>query len=136
VHSGWGAVTHTRVKVVGIIPARYASTRFPGKPLALICGKPLLQWVVERCQKASTLSEVLVATDDERIRDAVKEFCRVEMTASNHPSGSDRIAEVAARCPERCQLMIMSHSETELRLLNELHATGSSVDALAGLPLD
>ena len=135
-HSWWGAVTHTRVKVVGIIPARYASTRFPGKPLALICGKPLLQWVVERCQKASTLSEVLVATDDERIRDAVKEFCRVEMTASNHPSGSDRIAEVAARCPERCQLMIMSHSETELRLLNELHATGSSVDALAGLPLD
>jgi len=87
------------VKVVGIIPARYASTRFPGKPLALICGKPLLQWVVERCQKASTLSEVIVATDDERIREEVKKICRVEMTASNHPSGSDRIAEVAARCP-------------------------------------
>jgi len=51
------------MKIVGIIPARYASTRFPGKPLALIAGKPLIQHVVERCQQASTLSEVIVATD-------------------------------------------------------------------------
>jgi 3-deoxy-manno-octulosonate cytidylyltransferase (CMP-KDO synthetase) len=85
--------------VVGIIPARYASSRFPGKPLALIAGKPLLQHVVERCRKASSLSEVIVATDDERIRDLARKFCRVEMTAADHPSGSDRIAEVAARCP-------------------------------------
>ena len=82
------------MKIVGIIPARYASTRFPGKPLALIAGKPLIQHVVERCKKAKSLSEVIVATDDTRIADAAKKFCRVEMTRSNHPSGTDRIAEV------------------------------------------
>src|SRR3974390_1583954 len=87
----------TRVKIIGIIPARYASTRFPGKPLALIAGKPLIQHVVERCRMAESLSEVIVATDDDRIRETVEPFCRVEMTASEHPSGSDRIAEVAAR---------------------------------------
>jgi 3-deoxy-manno-octulosonate cytidylyltransferase (CMP-KDO synthetase) len=85
------------VNIVGIIPARYASTRFPGKPLALIAGKPLIQRVVEQCKKAKSLSDVIVATDDERIFSAAKNFCRVEMTASNHPSGSDRIAEVAAK---------------------------------------
>jgi 3-deoxy-manno-octulosonate cytidylyltransferase (CMP-KDO synthetase) len=86
------------MKVVGIIPARYASTRFPGKPLALIAGKPLIQHVVERCQGSKSLSEVIVATDDTRIWEVAQQFCRVEMTSSDHPSGSDRIAEVAARC--------------------------------------
>ncbi len=86
------------VKVLGIIPARYASTRFPGKPLALIASRPLIQHVVEQCRKAKSLAEVIVATDDSRIADAVKKFCRVEMTRADHPSGSDRIAEVAARC--------------------------------------
>ena len=86
------------VKVLGIIPARYASTRFPGKPLALIAGQPLIQHVVEQCRKAKSLAEVIVATDDLRIADVVKKFCRVEMTRADHPSGSDRIAEVAARC--------------------------------------
>jgi 3-deoxy-manno-octulosonate cytidylyltransferase (CMP-KDO synthetase) len=85
------------VKIVGIIPARYASTRFPGKPLAPIAGKPLLQHVVERCKSARSLSEVIVATDDPRIAGVAKQFCRVEMTRPDHPSGSDRIAEVAAR---------------------------------------
>src|SRR5512135_1292749 len=86
------------MKVIGIIPARYASTRFPGKPLALIAGKPLIQHVVERCQQARSLAEVIVATDDTRIWEVAQGFCRAEMTAPNHPSGSDRIAEVAARC--------------------------------------
>jgi len=63
------------MKVLGIIPARYASTRFPGKPLALIAGKPLLQHVVERCQEAETLSEVIVATDDTRIWEVARS-CR------------------------------------------------------------
>ena len=85
------------MKIVGIIPARYASTRFPGKPLAPIAGKPLLQHVVERCKSARSLSEVIVATDDPRIAGVAKQFCRVEMTRPDHPSGSDRIAEVAAR---------------------------------------
>src|SRR6266481_6178155 len=84
-------------KTVGIIPARWNSTRFPGKPLHPIAGKPLLQHVVERCLQAGTLSEVLVATDDRRIADAAKGFCRVEMTSERHPSGTDRIAEVVER---------------------------------------
>ncbi len=82
---------------IGIIPARYASTRFPGKPLALIDGKPLIQHVVERCRRARSLSDVIVATDDVRIRAVAERFCTVEMTRKDHPSGSDRIAEVAER---------------------------------------
>ena len=85
------------MKIIGIIPARYASTRFPGKPLHPLAGKPLIQHVVERCRGASTLSEVIVATDDERIAGVAREFCRVEMTSADHPSGTDRIAEVASR---------------------------------------
>ena len=85
------------MKIAGIIPARYASTRFPGKPLHPIAGKPLIQRVVEQCQKARSLQEVIVATDDPRIAEVAKKFCRVEMTRADHPSGSDRIAEVAAR---------------------------------------
>jgi 3-deoxy-manno-octulosonate cytidylyltransferase (CMP-KDO synthetase) len=86
------------MKILGIIPARYASTRFPGKPLHPIAGKPLIQHVVEQCRKARTLCEVIVATDDARIAGVTKAFCRVEMTRADHPSGSDRIAEVAAHC--------------------------------------
>jgi 3-deoxy-manno-octulosonate cytidylyltransferase (CMP-KDO synthetase) len=85
------------VNIIGIIPARYASTRFPGKPLALIAGKPLIQHVAEQCRKARSLTEVIVATDDARIAEVAKKFCRVEMTRADHPSGSDRIAEVASR---------------------------------------
>jgi 3-deoxy-manno-octulosonate cytidylyltransferase (CMP-KDO synthetase) len=85
------------MKILGIIPSRYASTRFPAKPLHPIAGKPLVQHVVERCQLATSLSEVIVATDDERIAAVARKFCRVEMTRDDHPSGSDRIAEVAAR---------------------------------------
>ncbi len=85
-------------RVLGLIPARYASTRFPGKPLHPIAGKPLIEHVVERCKRAKSLSEVIVATDDRRIADVARKFCRVEMTRADHPSGSDRIAEVAARC--------------------------------------
>ena len=86
------------MKTVGIIPARFASTRFPGKPLALIAGRPLIQHVVTQCQLAKSLTEVIVATDDERIAETARKFCRVEMTRADHPSGSDRIAEVASRC--------------------------------------
>lgn len=87
------------MKIIGIIPARYASTRFPGKPLHPIAGKPLIQRVVEQCQKAKTLAEIIVATDDDRIAEVARQFCRVEMTRADHPSGSDRIAEVAGRIP-------------------------------------
>jgi len=77
---------------LGIIPARYASTRFPGKPLADICGKPMIQKVYEQASLA--LKNVWVATDDKRIEDAVKAFGgKVVMTSKNHKSGTDRIAE-------------------------------------------
>jgi 3-deoxy-manno-octulosonate cytidylyltransferase (CMP-KDO synthetase) len=86
------------MKIIGLIPARYDSTRFPGKPLALIAGKTLIQHVVERCQKAKKLDEIIVATDDTRIWEVAQDFCRVEMTAPGHPSGTDRIAEVVENC--------------------------------------
>ncbi len=86
------------MRILGVIPARYASTRFPGKPLHPIAGKPLVQHVVERCKRAKSLSEVIVATDDSRIAEVARKFCRVEMTSDQHPSGTDRIAEVVGRC--------------------------------------
>ncbi len=83
-----------------IIPARYASSRFPGKPLALLAGKPMIQHVYEKAA-ASRADLVLVATDDRRIADAVENFGgRAVMTAPSHPSGTDRIAEAAAAFPE------------------------------------
>lgn len=78
-----------------IIPARYASTRFPGKPLALIHGKPMIQCVYEAATQADVASAT-VATDDERIADCVKQFGgQVVLTSSNHPSGTDRCGEAA-----------------------------------------
>ncbi len=83
-------------KAVVIIPARWASTRFPGKPLAKIMDKPMIQWVVEQALKAENISRVIVATDDSRIYETVKNFGgEVVMTSAHHVSGSDRIAEVA-----------------------------------------
>lgn len=80
------------MKFIGLIPARYASTRFPGKPLALLGGKPVIQRVYE--QVASVLDDACVATDDERIFDCVKNFGgKVVMTRTDHKSGTDRIEE-------------------------------------------
>jgi 3-deoxy-manno-octulosonate cytidylyltransferase (CMP-KDO synthetase) len=111
------------VKIIGIIPARFASTRFPGKPLALIAGKPLLQHVVEQCQKAKSLSEVIVATDDTRIWEMAQNYCRVEMTRPEHPSGSDRIAEVAERTA--CDAVVNIQGDEPL-------IEPSVIDAVAG----
>ena len=81
------------MKVYGIIPSRFGSSRFPGKPLAMIAGKPLVAWVVEAVKKAKSLDEVLVATDDERIVAAVEQYGgKAVMTPSELPSGTDRIA--------------------------------------------
>lgn len=84
------------MSVVAIIPARYGSTRLPGKPLVNIGGKPMIQHVYESASKARELDRVLVATDDRRIEKAVKSFGgEVMMTAKRHRSGTDRLAEVA-----------------------------------------
>lgn len=85
------------MSITAIIPARYASTRLPGKPLLEIAGKPMIQHVYERAQKAELVNRVIVATDDRRILDAVKGFGgEVVMTSDAHRSGTDRLAEVAA----------------------------------------
>lgn len=86
------------MKVAAFIPARYASTRLNGKPIAAICGKPMVQWVYEAARSSSLVNEVTVATDDERILKAVRSFGgSVVMTSTAHVSGTDRIAEAAAR---------------------------------------
>jgi len=86
------------MKVVVIIPARYGSTRFEGKPLALIAGRPMIRWVYEGARAAETVDRVIVATDDERIRDMVIGFGGAAiMTRPDHPSGTDRLAEAAER---------------------------------------
>ena len=111
---------------MGIIPARYASTRFPGKPLALIAGKPLIEHVIRRCQQARCLSEVMVATDDERIRQTAAKFCRVEMTSPDHPSGSDRIAEVAGRL--RCDAVVNIQGDEPLMDPAVVDAVGGALE--------
>ena len=83
-------------RAVGIIPARWSSTRFPGKPLHIVGGKPLLQHVFERCRQAKNLDSVIVATDDMRIAEAAFNWGdEVALTSASHRSGTDRIAEVA-----------------------------------------
>jgi len=84
------------MKTVAIIPARFGSSRFPGKPLAPILGKPLIQWVYEQALQVKDLDGVWVATDDRRIQECVESFGgRALMTREDHPSGSDRLAEAA-----------------------------------------
>ncbi|MCU0430330.1 MAG: 3-deoxy-manno-octulosonate cytidylyltransferase [Cytophagaceae bacterium] len=88
------------MRVIGIIPARYASTRFPAKALTPIKGKPMIQWVYERCRK-SNLSDVVIATDHSLIEQAAKSFgAKVIMTSDAHPSGTDRCREVISKLNE------------------------------------
>ena len=86
--------------VIGVIPSRWGSSRFPGKPLTPILGKPLVLWVVEAAKRAKRLDKVIVATDDERIAQAVSPHCQAVMTASDLPSGTDRVAVAAQAGPQ------------------------------------
>ena len=89
------------MKILCVIPARYASTRLPGKPLKDVAGKPMICRVYDRASQAKTLSGVVVATDDERILRAVEDHGgRAMMTAKDHPTGTDRLAEVAEAYPD------------------------------------
>jgi 3-deoxy-manno-octulosonate cytidylyltransferase (CMP-KDO synthetase) len=95
------------MKILAVIPARYASTRFPGKPLAIIKGKSMIQRVYEQAQKCKALNDVVVATDDLRIEQAVKQFNgRVVMTSDSHQSGTERCAEVAANIEDDFDVVI------------------------------
>jgi len=86
--------------VLVVVPARYASVRFPGKPLAQIAGRPMIQHVVERLREAASAPRIVVATEDQRIKDAVTSFgAEAIMTRADHRTGTDRVAEVAVHIP-------------------------------------
>ena len=88
------------MKCVAVIPARFKSTRFPGKPLSDICGKPMIWWVYQNCKKVPEFDEVYVATDDDRIMKVCLEYGMSSvMTSTDHPTGTDRVAEVAEKIP-------------------------------------
>ncbi len=119
--------------ILGVLPSRWGSTRFPGKPLHVIAGKPLIQHVWERCLRCSRLDEILVATDDERIRDAVLAFGgKVAMTSPDHPTGTDRIAEVALTVPQATHLVNIQGDEPLIdpALIDELAATMAADSSL------
>ncbi|HEY3296188.1 MAG TPA: 3-deoxy-manno-octulosonate cytidylyltransferase [bacterium] len=115
--------------VLAVIPARFASTRFPGKPLALIAGKPMVQHVFERCSRAGNVDRVIIATEDVRIVEACKDFngdC--EMTSPDHASGTDRVAEIARRHPEFSAVLNVQGDEPGI--------APETVNAVAGALLD
>lgn len=111
-------------KTAIIIPARYGSSRLEGKPLLKVCEKPVIQWVYEKAQQAKLADMIIVATDDERIFNAVKAFGgEVEMTSVNHKCGSDRIREVAERHPEIAYIVNLQGDEPLIK--------PESIDAVA-----
>lgn len=86
------------MKIIGVIPARYKSSRFPGKPLVSICGKPMIYWVYKQAEKVKEFDKIYIATDDKRIKTACEEHnMNVIMTSDKHATGSDRVAEVASK---------------------------------------
>ena len=115
--------------VYGIIPARYASSRFPGKPLALINGKPMVQWVYERVQ-SSEVRDLVVATDDERIAACVRGFGgRVVMTSPDHASGTDRCGEAALSMhPDDNDVVINIQGDEPLISPKEIHLLASAFE--------
>ena len=109
------------MKFVGIIPARYASTRFPGKPLADILGQPMIQRVYERASQV--LDTVVVATDDQRIYDAVVQFGgRVVMTSENHKTGTDRCYEALTKLPETYDVVINIQGDEPFIAIDQIEA--------------
>jgi len=115
--------------VLGVIPARYGASRFPGKPLATLWGRPMLQHVWERARAARGLDELVVATDDERIASAARSFgATVEMTSPDCASGTDRVAEVARRRPGAGIVLNLQGDEPEL----ETAAVTRLVEAMRG----
>jgi 3-deoxy-manno-octulosonate cytidylyltransferase (CMP-KDO synthetase) len=112
--------------IIAVIPARFASTRLPGKPLLSDTGRPLIQHVVEAARRARSLDRVLVATDDPRIADAVAGFGgEFVMTRADHPTGTDRVAEVAARLTDARIIVNLQGDEPEI--------TGAALDRVVAL---
>jgi 3-deoxy-manno-octulosonate cytidylyltransferase (CMP-KDO synthetase) len=110
-------------RAVGIIPARWSSTRFPGKPLYRIAGKPLLRHVLERCLRARALDSVIIATDDMRVANAAFDWgAEIALTSPRHHSGTDRVAEVAKKATEFAYIINIQGDEplVDPRLINRL----------------
>ncbi len=126
------------MKIAGIIPARYASTRFPRKPLVNIGGKTMIHRVYEQASKATGLSEVIVATDDERIYNEVKRFGgKVVMTSSNHQNGTERCAEVALQLDADVIINIQGDEPfiqpEQINLLASVFTNGTQIPDIATL---
>ena len=118
------------MRAIGVIPARFAASRFPGKPLAMIAGVPMVQRVWQGAQQAKHLSRVLIATEDERIASACRAFgAEVAMTSPDHPTGTDRIAEVAGGLREEIIVNIQGDEP-----LIEGSVIDAAVDALIAHP--
>ncbi len=131
------------IHITGILPARWGSSRFPGKPLHPIAGKPLIRHVWERCRQCSRLDDLVIATDDERIRQAAEAFgARAVMTSPDHPTGTDRLAEAIRLLPETDIVVNIQGDEPliEPALIDELAAAMAADPALdmatAANPLD
>ena len=125
----------SRSQVLVIIPARWGSTRFPGKPLHLIAGKPLVQHVWERCKKCTAVDKVIIATDDSRIAEAARRFnAAVVLTSPDHPSGTDRVAEAAKSFPDHKIIINVQGDEPLISpaLIDELAKT---LEADPSLPM-
>ena len=116
-----------RRAVLGVIPARYGASRFPGKPLMPLWGRPMLQHVWERARAARGIDELVIATDDDRIAAAAGSFgAAVERTRADHASGTDRVAEVAGRRPGAAIVLNLQGDEPEL----ETEAVSRLVEAM------
>lgn len=130
------------MRFLGVIPARYQSTRFPGKALAEIGGKTLIQWVWERTLRSRKLDQAVVATDDKRIAEAVAAFGgKAMMTRDDHQSGTDRVAEVAQRIESDCYINIQGDEpliafETIDALCVKLEETPQAEVVTARVPLE
>lgn len=122
------------MSVLGIIPARYASTRFPGKPLANINGKTMLQRVVEQAKKASLLNEVIVATDDQRIMDHCNEIgVKAVMTREDHQSGTDRCYEAYLLSGSKAQYIINIQGDEPFLDPEQINSLAAACDGNAEL---
>jgi 3-deoxy-manno-octulosonate cytidylyltransferase (CMP-KDO synthetase) len=117
--------------VLGVIPARYASSRFPGKSLALIAGKPMVQHVWERAARCCRIDRLIIATDDDRIAAAARSFgAEVQITRADHQSGSDRVAEVAQSHPH--ELVVNIQGDEPLIDYNAIQAAIVALESAPG----
>jgi 3-deoxy-manno-octulosonate cytidylyltransferase (CMP-KDO synthetase) len=110
------------VRIVAVVPVRYGAARFPGKPLAVLDGRPIVEWVYEAAASCTAFDEVVVATDSDEIATCAREFgAAVELTRSDHASGTDRVAEVAARRAD-AEIVVNVQGDQPFVTAPELHA--------------